>query len=112
MMPEANEAYQQGDEARLRRLLEEYESRPESVVGVGTAADLVRVIRKIDQVRRRLRAIEAEINEVTGSELHSLRAKVDAAAPEGTDLLALMSTNLVKEIAKAREELRSLGVLV
>ena len=49
LMTEANAAYERGDAETLRRILEEYESSPESVKGVGVAADLVRVIRQIKQ---------------------------------------------------------------
>ena len=45
----------------LRRILEEYESSPESVRGIGVAADLVRVIRQIKQLKSRLVQIDIEI---------------------------------------------------
>src|ERR1017187_6578054 len=61
LMAEENRAYQQGDVDALRRILEEYESSPESVQGTGVAADLVRVIRQIRQVQKRLVRIELEI---------------------------------------------------
>jgi len=35
LMADANRAYENGDEARLRVILEEYESSPESVIGEG-----------------------------------------------------------------------------
>src|ERR1039457_2068171 len=47
LMAEANAAYQKGNAAALKRILEEYESSPESVKGAGVAADLVRAIRQI-----------------------------------------------------------------
>ena len=54
LMAEANEAYEQGDAERLKKILAEYETSPESVQGVGVAADLVRVIRKITQPTKQL----------------------------------------------------------
>ena len=42
------------DEAKLRTILEEYESSPESVFGQGAGVELVRVIGKIAQVKRKL----------------------------------------------------------
>ena len=54
LMTDANRAYEEGDEAKLRAILAEWESSPESVAGEGTAAELVRVIRKIAQVEKRL----------------------------------------------------------
>ncbi|MGB7283921.1 MAG: hypothetical protein WBE13_16765, partial [Candidatus Acidiferrum sp.] len=58
LMAQANHAYETGDEARLRAILDEYDSSPDSVVGEGIAAELVRVIRKIAQVKRRLVEID------------------------------------------------------
>jgi hypothetical protein len=46
-MAEANRAYEEGDEERLRVILQEWEGSPESVKGDGPGAELVRVIRKI-----------------------------------------------------------------
>jgi hypothetical protein len=44
LMTEANLAYAKGNEARLRAILEEYESSPDTVVGSDVGADLVRTI--------------------------------------------------------------------
>src|SRR5450432_1843573 len=45
LMAEANEAYQRGDEAKLTKILTEYEWSPEQVQGEGAGAELIRVIR-------------------------------------------------------------------
>jgi len=61
LMAEANTAYQRGDAEALRRILEEYESSPESARGAGIGADLVRVLRQLKQVRDRIAAIILEV---------------------------------------------------
>src|SRR5271166_6488067 len=86
LMADANAAYQSGDVETLRRILEEYESSPESVRGEGVAADLVRVIRQIKQIRSRLPQIELEIANLVDSDIAKLRAKADAAREEGREL--------------------------
>ena len=103
LMAEANRAYEEGDEAKLRAILKEWESSPESVEGEGTAAELVRVIRKLAQVEKRLRVIETEIAQLEKSDLYQLKTKVDAAENKGRDLLAEMASRVKEEITSASE---------
>jgi sulfur relay (sulfurtransferase) DsrC/TusE family protein len=102
LMKEANAAYERGDAAALRRILEEYESSPESVKGVGVAADLVRVIRQIKQIGARLSQIEVEIASLIDSDIARLKAKVDAASAEGSELLSKMAEDVRERIRVAR----------
>jgi hypothetical protein len=102
LMAEANAAYQRGDVEMLRQILEEYASSPESVKGVGVAADLVRVIRQIKQIRSRLAQIELVIATLIDSDIAKLRAKVEAARAEGRELLTEMAEDVRKRIDLAR----------
>jgi peptidoglycan hydrolase CwlO-like protein len=102
LMAEANAAYQRGDADALRRILEEYESSPESVRGAGVAADLVRAIRQIRQVRSRLSQIELEIASLIDSDIARLRAKTEAARAEGRELLTEMAEDVRKWIDVTR----------
>ena len=108
LMAEANRAYEEGDEARLQAILQDWESSPDSVQGEGTGADLVRVIRKIAQVHRRLGDIESETAQLRESDLYRLKVKVDEAEADGRDLLAEMAATLNRRVAEAREELASI----
>jgi predicted nucleic acid-binding protein len=108
IMAEATNAYERGDEARLREILAELETSPEAVTGEGPGAELVRVIRKIAQVQRRLRAIAEEIKRLTESELYELKAKVEEAAAESRDLLAEMAERLDRQINDATQRLGEL----
>lgn len=54
MMAAANAAFERSDIDALEELLRSWKSSPEAVEGEGVAAELVRVIRQIAQVRRRL----------------------------------------------------------
>ena len=107
LMAEANRAYQQGDVDALRRILEEYESSPESLRGAGVAADLVRVIRQIRQVQKRLVQIELEIASLIDSDIAKLRAKADAARAEGRELLTEMAENVRRRVEVARHRFES-----
>ena len=105
VMVDANRAYEDGNEATLRAILEEWQGSPDSVEGEGVAAELVRAIRKIHQVRRRLADIAAEIGKLTGSDLYGLKEKVDMARAHGQDLLAQMAEQLKAQIRLARTRL-------
>lgn len=110
LMAEANRAYEEGDEARLRAILREWESSPESVRGDGIGSELIRAIRKVAQIKRRLIAIEKEIQDLKASDLYRLWLRVKEAEKQGRDLLAEMAARLDADIAKARERLQTLRV--
>ena len=74
-MKRANEAYKEGNEEKLMEILREWESSPERVEGEGIGADLIRTIRKIDNIEKRITAIKSEIEELSGSDLFKLRLK-------------------------------------
>jgi CII-binding regulator of phage lambda lysogenization HflD len=109
LMAEANRVYERGDLDGLKRILDEYESCPEAVLGEGVGAELVRVIRKITQVKRRLSEIEAEVKQLIGSDLAKLKAKAEEYGKLGRDLLAEMAQQVERDIAAARERLRTVS---
>jgi DnaJ-domain-containing protein 1 len=111
LMAEANQVYEDGDEARLREILREWESSPEVVKGDGIGAELVRTIRKIAQIRERLLRIEAEIEELKRSELHQLKMEMDKGVVEGRDLLEEMKSRLDEQIVAARSRLRGISLM-
>ena len=80
-------------------------SGPESVKGEGTAAELVRVIRKIAQVKKRLRAIKNEIAQLRKSDLYKLKTEAEKAEDEGRDLLAELASQVDQKIPLSRERL-------
>ena len=111
-MKEANRAYEQGDVDEMRKILDEYESSPETVKGTGVAADLVRVIRQVKQIRSRLAQIELEIASLVDSDIAKLKAKAEAASAKGLDLLAEMAEDVKSrvDVARRRFEVRSAGI--
>jgi hypothetical protein len=102
MMTEANRAYAAGDEAKLRRLLDDWVSSPDLIQGEGVAVELVRAIRKIHQVERRLADIEVEVARLKSTETYGLKLMVEQAASAGRDLLKVMANDLKTEIAAMR----------
>jgi hypothetical protein len=105
----ANRAYEEGDEASLKTILEEYESSPDTVAGDGVGAELVRVIRKIAQVKRRLSEIEEELNRFMQSELMDLKNRVEEGTKQGHEVLTEMAKAVGLRIDEARRELSRLS---
>jgi hypothetical protein len=108
LMVEANHAYEKGDLAALRRLLQGWERSPDAVVGTTTRAELERTMRRIDRARERLAEIDAELAALEASAMGWLRRRVQKAAGEGWDLLAHMARELDRQILEAEEELARL----
>ena len=105
LMAEANQAYEDGDEARLRAILREWQSSPEAIEGEDTGSRLVRTIRKIAQVRERLKAIELEITKLKATTIYELKTKFEDAMREGRDLFGEMAAQLDRQIKDAQEHL-------
>ena len=105
LMAEANDAYERGDEARLEKILTEYECSPEAVQGEGAGAELIRVIRRISQARGRLSEIEAEMQELLRSDLYQLKSRIDEAQKHGRDVLKEMIEKVEEQIALANRRL-------
>ena len=109
LMAKVNQAYEDGDEQKLRTILEEYESSPDFVLGDGTGAELVRIIRKIAQVKRRLSEIDAETNSVVESDLFALKKRVDDGTQRGRDILGKMASSISLRIEERRTALRKMA---
>jgi len=71
LMKEVNAAYAAGNEDALRRILADIANSPEFVQGSDIGADLVRALRQLRQIRNRISAIEAEIADLSQSDLQS-----------------------------------------
>ena len=107
-MAKVNEAYKKRNERALRRLLKDWNASPDSVPGKGISSDLVRAIRKIDQVKSRLDKIRAMIDDLKSGSLYELYAKCKAARTAGLNLIGKLTISLNTRIADARRELADL----
>ncbi len=104
-MAEANKAYSEGDEPRLRAILDQWQSSPESVRGEGTAVELVRTIRKLARAHRRLEEIRSELETLKDSDLFKLHLQAIQAQTEGRDLLNELAGQVQGQIAVAKRRL-------
>jgi hypothetical protein len=101
MMTEANRAYEKGRADKLEAILDEWESSPEAVGGKGTAADLIRVIRKITQVRERLHLIRARMVRLKKSAVYELKERAEEAEKNGRSLLEELAEEIARRTEKA-----------
>lgn len=112
LMSKLNDAYKDGDQKRLNKLVEEYRDSPELVTGDSTGDNLIRVIRQISQVTTRLKEIREEKLEHELSELSVLREKVYREQLAGRNLLRQMAERTKTHIKKATRRLNNLAQVV
>lgn len=108
LMAEVNQAYQQGDEPAIAKILDVYESSPEAVQGEGAGAELVRVIRKLSLMNNRLGEIEEELQLLLNSDLYLLKIQADDAQEQSRDLLAEMADKVQQRIADSKGRMETL----
>jgi len=105
LMIEANRAYAQGDEERLRTILQSWERSPEAVQGVDAGAVRLRLVRRIAEIEEQLAAYTSELAELRESPLGKLKAMVDEASARGKDLVSDMVKRLKRDIMAAENRL-------
>jgi hypothetical protein len=109
LMIEANRAYAQGDEERLRWILQAWENSPEAVTGSDLDAMRLRLMRRIAQIEEQLTTIASDLADMKQSSLWQLKAMVDAESAKGNDLMADMIRRLNRDILVARNRLDALS---
>ena len=112
LMSKLNDAYTDGDQKLLNKLVEDYRDSPELVKGDSIGDELVRVIRQVSQVKNRLAELREEKLEAELSELFVLQKKVRAEQLEGRNLLRQMAERTKTQIKKANRRLNNLRRIV
>jgi hypothetical protein len=109
LMAEANRAYAERDEDRLRLILGAWARGPESALGDLSEADVERIARRTADLEARLAMLDLELADVRASAIAGLRRKVEEARAQGWDLFAEMAQHVKREIARARARLEKLS---
>lgn len=112
LMSELNNAYKDGDQNQLNKLVEEYRDSPELVKGDSIGDQLIRVIRQISQVTRRLKELRAEMLKLELSELYILREKVYEEQLAGRNLLKQMAERTKTHIRKSQRRLKNIQQVI
>src|SRR5205085_1374465 len=108
LMAKMNDAYSAGNQDLLNKLVEEYRDSPDLVKGDSFGDQLVRAIRRIAQVKNRIKALSEEKMRLELSELYILQRKVSAEMLEGRNLLKQMAERTRSQIKKAERRLANL----
>jgi len=105
LMIEANRAYEQGDEARLRVILDAWERSPDAVLGSDPEAMRLRLVRRIAQIEEEIGMLAGDLAALKDSPLGKLKAMVDEAAAGGKNLVHDMIGRLKRDIMVATNRL-------
>ncbi|CCE24005.1 J domain-containing protein [Methylotuvimicrobium alcaliphilum] len=108
MMARVNRAYEAGDLAAIEQLIIDFGQDSEAVEGSDTGARLVKVIRRIAQLRRRLSEAEQELSEQKQTELYELMGTVGEAEASGEDPLGDLARQLTQHISERKVRLELL----
>ncbi len=112
LMSKLNDAYSEGDQTLLNKLVEEYRDSPDLIKGDSIGDQLVRAIRQISQVKRRLKELSEERLDSELSELFVLREKVRNEQLEGRNLLKQMAERTKTHIRKAQRRLKNIQQVI
>lgn len=109
LMAQVNVAYAKGDQASIEKLMIEFGQDPEAITGEDVASRLVKVIRRIAQLRRRLNEAQQEISAQKSGELYELMKTIRASQKAGEiDLLADLALQIKQQISQRKLELELL----
>lgn len=108
LMAEANRAYAERDEDRLRLILHAWERSPDAVVGDDPKAQALRLRRRAAELEDHLVRIEAEFADVRRSAIGRLQRRIDETRTQGWDLFAEMVREVKRGVARAKARLASL----
>jgi hypothetical protein len=106
LMAEANRAYAEQDEDRLRLILRAWQD--ESDVAGGAEDDETRVRRRMARLGDRLVELDGELADVRASAIAGLKRRMDETAAQGWDLFGEMQRHVKREIARATARLTRL----
>lgn len=108
LMVEVNRAYETGAEDRLQNLLEAGAGHDEVTDARVMSAEMILLLRKIAEARQKLVGIEADLADITGSEIYKLKLRVENADSMGVDLMAELVSQVDRQIRKSLNRLEHL----
>jgi hypothetical protein len=108
LMAEANRAYAERDEDRLRLILRAWQLDPDFAVSNDPDAERARLPRRAATLAARLVEIDAELAGLRRSAIARLKAKIEEAQRQGWDLFAEMRRQVEREIAMGKATLEKL----
>ncbi|QPJ64036.1 MAG: hypothetical protein G3M78_00895 [Candidatus Nitrohelix vancouverensis] len=108
LMARLNRAYDRLDDEGIRAILIEWEAGDHSSE-LSPGARLARTMRQVAQVRKRIHAINDELDALFNSAMHKLKEKVEFGDRLGKDLLQEMAGNVDEKISRIKARVRDLA---
>lgn len=105
IMAQVNVAYAKGDQVAIEKLMIEFGHDPEAITGDDVAARLIKTIRRLAQLRRRIKEAEQEISIKKAGELYDLMVTVAEAKVMGGDPLGDLTMHIMQQISERKIEL-------
>jgi len=109
LMAEANRAFADRDEDRLRLILRVWERSPDAVPGDDPEAAKLRLERRVAELREQIGELELEMADLGRSAIARLKQRSDEAAAQGWDLFSEMRRQVKREIITAKARLVGLS---
>jgi hypothetical protein len=109
LMAEANRAYAERDEDRLRLIMRAWALEADAAIDDDPDADRARRQRRAAALNAQLVELDREFADVQRSAIGRLKRKIDDAKAQGWDLFGEMQRQTRREIATARAKLARLA---
>lgn len=111
LMVEVNRAYETGAADRLQNLLDAGAGHEAVADARIMSAEMILLLRKTSEARQRLVEIDADIADITGSEIYKLKLRVENADSMGVDLMAELVSQIDRQIRKSLNRLEHLRAI-
>jgi len=108
LMAEANRAYAERDEDRLRLILRAWKLDEDAAMCADPDAERARLQRRAAALTERLAELDAESDDLNSSAIARLKRRIDDARAQGWDLFAEMVRQIKREIATTQAKLAKL----
>lgn len=105
LMKRANDALSRNDSDALLDILQDWERRPESIIGTDPGAILIRTIRKIAQINKRITEIDIETTNIKESDIYKLFIRADEFNQIGIDFFKSIINDIDSEMKKIMDNL-------
>lgn len=102
MMAKVNRAYESGDLQSIEKLIVEFGQDPEAIHGDDLGARMIKVIRRIAQLRRRAEEIDKQLSETQSHELYELMVTVQQAEALGSDPIGDLVQEILRQISERK----------
>lgn len=100
LMAKVNRAYEIGDERAIEKLIVEFGQDPEAISGDDVATRIVKVIRRIAQLRRRLGEIQVQMDAMRETEIFTLKKTVEETETLGGNPLGDLAKQLMQQLSE------------